>query len=91
MYCLWVVPAAAIFAKLTQKFSLKTLWYITLGVWIVAVTMTPFLAYKEGDFVSAIIIGGCVFAVALSWYYSVGLPAFAALILTGIVRNTQAC
>ena len=65
------VPAAAIFAK-SQKFSLKTLWYITLGG-IVAVTMTPFLAYKEGDFVSAIIIGGCVFAVALSWYYSVGL------------------
>ena len=76
-------PAGVLFAKLTQKFSLKKLWYITLGLWIVAVTLTPFLAYKEGDLVSAILLGGCVFAVALSWYYSVSYPAFAALIPYG--------
>ena len=76
-------PAGVIFAKLTQKFSLKKLWYITLGLWIVAVTLTPFLAYQEGDLVSAILLGGCVFAVALSWYYSVNYPAFAALIPYG--------
>ena len=84
-------PAGVVFAKLTRKFSLKNLWYITLGLWIVAVTLTPFLAYKEEDFVSAILLGGCVFAVALSWYYSVGYPAFAALIPYGHSMNTQAC
>ena len=56
---------------------------MTYALWIIATALTPFVAYREGDMISAVIMGGGVFAVALSWYYALGYQAFACLIPYG--------
>ena len=83
--CVLIVgtPAGIAFAKLAQHYSLKKLFYVTYALWIIATALTPFVAYREGDMISAVIMGGGVFAVALSWYYALGYQAFACLIPYG--------
>ena len=76
-------PAGFAFGKLGKRFSFKTLWAAILVLWAVALGVTPLLVYKEGDFVGAIIIGSLVYAVALSWYFSIGWVSFAAMIPKG--------
>ena len=83
--CVLVIgtPAGLAFAKLAHRYSLKKLWYATLLLWIFATAITPFVVYKERDLVSSIVVGGVVFAIALSWYFALGYQAFASLIPIG--------
>ena len=76
------IPAGYVFSALAQRYTLKNLWFVVLGLWIVLGAATPAFIYKEQDLVPAIIIG-VFYAVALSWYYSLGYYAFAALVPSG--------
>ena len=74
------IPGAWSFGQLARRYSLKTCWYIVLCLWIVAGGVVPLFVHREGDFVAAILVGGVVYAFALTWYYAIGFAAFAALI-----------
>ena len=80
---LFGIPAAFLFTYLSKKISIKKLWIFIMALWVVALCLTPLLVYKEGDIVSALVMGATLYAVALSWYYSIGWSAFVTLIPDG--------
>jgi len=77
------VPAAYLFNFMAKKVSIKKLWIFIMILWVVTIGMTPLLVYKEGDYVSALAMGATLYAVSLSWYYSIGWSAFVTLIPPG--------
>ena len=54
-----------------------------MSLWVFTLAITPLLVYKEGDVVSALAMGATLYAIALSWYYSIGWSAFVTLIPKG--------
>jgi MFS-type transporter involved in bile tolerance (Atg22 family) len=76
------MPAGYAFAWLANRWTLRKLWFIVLGLWIFLGIVTPAFVYKEQDIVPAIIVG-VFYSVGLSWYYSVGYQAFVALVPAG--------
>ena len=80
---LFGIPAAYVFNYMSKKFSIKTMWIFIMFLWVVTIGLTPLLVYKEGDIVGALAMGATLYAVALSWYYSIGWSAFVTLIPPG--------
>ena len=72
-----------IFNWCSKKFSIKKLWIFIMSLWVFTLAITPLLVYKEGDVVSALAMGATLYAIALSWYYSIGWSAFVTLIPKG--------
>ena len=77
------IPAAFVFNVVSRKVSIKKMWIFIMGLWVVTISLTPLLVYKEGDFVAALAMGATLYAVSLSWYYSIGWSAFVTLIPPG--------
>lgn len=56
--------------------SFKRMFQAILGGWIVVGIATPFLVYKEGDILMAIIIGGLFYGIGLAFFWSIAFQAF---------------
>ena len=75
--------AAQLFNFMSSRVSIKKLWIFIMALWVVTMVVTPLVVYKEGDVVSALAFGATLYAVGLSWYFSIGWSAFVTLIPPG--------
>eukprot|EP00948_MAST-09A_sp_MAST-9A-sp1_P000243 g243.t1 len=56
--------------------SFKRVWQLLLAFWIVLLVLTPLVGYRQGDFLIALTFGGFGFGIGLSFYFSIGYPAY---------------